>query len=45
MCQTWQRINPEPFAASASFAGEQAEQQMIPMWMELWKKSGLSKKS
>src|SRR6266853_3577222 len=28
MCQTWQRINPEPFAASASFAGEQAEQQM-----------------
>src|ERR1700747_1706530 len=28
MCQTWQRINPEPFAANASFAGEQAEQQM-----------------
>ncbi len=28
MCQTWQRINPEPFAASASFVGEQAEQQM-----------------
>src|SRR6266446_2347306 len=28
MCQTWQRTNPEPFAASASFAGEQAEQQM-----------------
>jgi sigma-B regulation protein RsbU (phosphoserine phosphatase) len=28
MCQTWQRTNPEPFAAGASFAGEQAEQQM-----------------
>src|SRR6266481_7515040 len=28
MCRTWQRTNPEPFAAGASFAGEQAEQQM-----------------